>query len=104
MINLYCKKASELVAVMRKPLGSEDELQAWIATDPRLLGLDVLVLGREVITEFGGRIDVLAIDRAGNLVIIECKRHRTPRDIIAQILDYASWVTQLSTRQVHELA
>ena len=56
------------------------------------------------ISEFGGRIDILALDREGNIVVVECKRDRTPRDIIAQILDYASWVSKLSTREVHEIA
>jgi hypothetical protein len=64
----------------------------------------ILVLGREVSTEFGGRIDILGLDSDGNTVVIECKRDRTPRDIIAQILDYASWIAHLSTRQVHEIA
>ena len=72
--------------------------------NPQLIGLDVLVLGREVTTESGGRIDILGLDRDGNLVIVECKRDRTPRDVIAQILDYASWVASLSTRQVYEIA
>jgi hypothetical protein len=104
MTNLYHAKDGDLLLVSRKRLANEDQLQAWIAADPRLIGLDVLVLGREVSTEFGGRIDILALDREGNIVVVECKRDRTPRDIIAQILDYASWVSKLSTREVHEIA
>jgi hypothetical protein len=104
MTNLYHAHNGTLVPVSRRRLANEDQLQAWIAGDPRLVGLDVLVLGREITTEFGGRIDVFALDREGNTVIIECKRDRTPRDIIAQILDYASWVSTLSTRQVHDIA
>jgi hypothetical protein len=104
MTNLYQIKNGVLSPIARKRLANEDQLQQWIAANPRLIGLDVLVLGREVSTDFGGRIDILAIDRDGDLIIIECKRDRTPRDIIAQILDYASWIASLSTRQVHEIA
>jgi hypothetical protein len=104
MTNLYQAKDDGLVPVTRKRLANEDQLQCWIASNPRLAGLDALVLGREITTEFGGRIDVFALDREGNTIIIECKRDRTPRDIVAQILDYASWVSKLSTRQVHEIA
>jgi Endonuclease NucS len=104
MTNLYHSKNGDLLSVSRKRLANEDQLQAWIAANPRLIGLDVLVLGREISTEFGGRIDILALDREGNIVVVECKRDRTPRDIIAQILDYASWVSKLSTREVHEIA
>jgi hypothetical protein len=104
MTNLYHANNGELVSVTRKRLATEDQLQAWIAANPRLLGLEVLVLGREVATDFGGRIDILGLDRDGNAVVIECKRDRTPREIIAQILDYASWVASLPTRRIHEIA
>ena len=63
-----------------------------------------MVIGRQVPTEFGGRIDLLAIDSAGALTILELKRDRTPREVVAQLIDYASWVNRLSTRQVHEMA
>ena len=35
---------------------------------------------------------------------MELKRDRTPRDIVAQTLDYASWVAGLTTKQIHEIA
>ena len=104
MTTLYHAKNGQLVSVKRTRLPNEDQLQAWIATNPRLIGLDILVLGRVVSTEFGGRIDILGLDSDGNAVVIECKRDRTPRDIIAQILDYASWIAHLSTRQIHDIA
>src|SRR5206468_2825608 len=53
---------------------------------------------------FGGRIDILGLDGDGNTVVIECKRDRTPRETIAQTLDYASWIAHLTTRQIHEIA
>src|SRR4051812_40789898 len=68
MTNLYHAKDGLLVPINRKRLANEDQLQAWIAANPRLLGLEVLVLGREVSTEFGGRIDILGLDRDGNAV------------------------------------
>jgi hypothetical protein len=104
MTNLYHAKNSGLVPVGRKRLANEDQLQEWIAANPKLIGLDVLLLGREIRTDSGARIDILALESDGTLVIIECKRDRTPRDIIGQILDYASWVSKLSTRDVHEIA
>lgn len=39
---------------------------------------------------------MLALDAEGNLYIIELKRDRTPREVVAQALDYASWVQTLS--------
>jgi RecB family endonuclease NucS len=74
-------------------------VEGWIAKQPELLGLEILVIGRQVASDFGGRIDLLGIDADGNLVIVELKRDRTPREIVAQVLDYASWVAGLTTRQ-----
>jgi hypothetical protein len=104
MTKLYQINGRELTQIARTRLDNEDQLQEWIARDPRLIGMDLLVLGREVYTDFGGFIDILGLDRDGNLVIIECKRDLTPRDIVAQILDYASWVANLNTRDVHNIA
>ena len=51
-------------------------------------------------TAYSGKIDLLAINRAGDLVILELKRDRTPREIVAQALDYASWVQGLGHEDV----
>lgn len=37
----------------------------------------------------------MAIDSNGDLIIIELKKHATTRDVIGQILDYASWAHTL---------
>lgn len=54
-----------------------------------------MVIGREVKTAWDARIDILAINRDGNLVVLELKRNMTPREIVAQTLDYGSWVREL---------
>ncbi len=104
MTRLYHLAGNDLVPMARGRLDKESQIEAWIADRPELLGLEFLVIGQQVITGSGGRIDLLGIDADGNLVIVELKRDRTPRDIIAQVLDYASWVTGLTTRQVHAIA
>jgi hypothetical protein len=104
MTTLFKVTGNDLVPVPRGRIGSEEMLETWISNDPRIIGLDVLVIGRQIVTDFNGRIDILAMDREGDLTVIELKRDRTPRDVIAQILDYASWVASLTTRQVHEHA
>ncbi len=88
----------------RKPLDLETKIEAWVANDLTLIGVDGFVIGRQIATDHGKFIDILAMDEDGNLVIIELKRDRSPRDIVAQVLDYASWVRRLSTGDVHALA
>src|SRR5690348_8396021 len=73
-------------------LESEAILESWIAEHPDLLGHDLLVFGRQVRTAYGGIIDLLALDSDGRVHVIELKRDETPREIVAQALDYASWV------------
>ena len=36
----------------------------------------------------------------GSLVLIELKRGRTPREVVAQALDYASWVEELQPDEI----
>ena len=91
-----------LKTIQFKDLEQEAVLQQIIADDISVVDSRLMVIGREVTTEFGGRIDVLAIDAAGNLAVIELKRNRTPREIVAQILDYGSWVRNLTADEIAE--
>lgn len=52
-------------------------------------------IGRQVPTDHGGFIDLLAIDEAGNIIVLELNRDRTDREVVSQVLDYASWVEEL---------
>lgn len=83
---------------------SEAELQRFLVKDPTLLGEPLLVIGREVPTPYGTRIDILAMDGEGNLHVLELKRDRTPRAVVAQILDYASWTSQLPREEIRDIA
>jgi hypothetical protein len=94
----------KLAELPKHKLDSEDRLESWIEQDSSILGLNVLIIGRQVRTPYSGRIDLLAIDGDGNLVIIELKRDRTPREVVAQVLDYASWVHDLSDEDIADLA
>lgn len=99
-MDLWQIKNDQLEPMNRISLNLEKRLKKWIFEDISLLGLDLLILGQEVHTAYGGFIDILAMDREGNLVIIELKRDKTPRDIIAQCLDYGTWVKNLSYEEI----
>lgn len=51
-------------------------------------------------TDFDKYIDLLAMDSEGKLVVIELKRNKTPREVVAQLLDYGSWVRGLKDEQI----
>jgi hypothetical protein len=85
-------------------LESESRLEDVLEGDPTILGLDsLLVLGRQVITKYGKRVDLLAIDVEGTLYVIELKKDRTPREVVAQALDYGFWVRQLDDGAVGDI-
>lgn len=84
-------------------LASEQKLEEMIVNDPRILSSEWMLIGRQETTSHGGRIDLLAIAPDGSLVLIELKRERTPREIIAQALDYASWVEELSSEKIAQI-
>jgi hypothetical protein len=88
----------------RAALEQERKLHDWLERDISLISDDLLVIGREVQTGFNKSIDLLCLDGNGDLVIIELKRDRAPRDVLAQILEYASWVDDLSTEEISEIA
>ncbi|WP_424448555.1 endonuclease NucS domain-containing protein [Microbacterium arborescens] len=85
-------------------LPTENELHQFLRRDPSLLGSALLVIGSEVITPFGKRLDLLAVDAEGHLHVLELKRDRTPREVVAQLLDYGSWVSTLSRDDVIDIA
>lgn len=84
-------------------LVSEELLEEMIVREPRILSGEWMLIGQQAPTPYGGRIDLLAIAPDSSLVLIELKRDRTPREIVAQALDYASWVEQLTADQLSQI-
>lgn len=93
-----------LMEINKTKLDMEDRLENWLEKDISIISNELLVIGRQIETDFGGVIDLLCIDYIGDLVIVELKRDKTPREITAQVLDYASWVKDLSNERVTEIA
>lgn len=85
------------------PLGLEASLEDMLAADPSMLGLDLLVVGRQVATAYAGFVDILGLDADAQIHVIELKRDRTPRDVVAQALDYGAWAAGLTREGVSAL-
>lgn len=85
-------------------LPSEATLEQYLEKDPSLLGDRLLVIGRQVRTPHGKFIDLPAMDSEGNLQVLELKRDKTPRDVVAQVLDYGAWVSTLDRDSIIDLA
>ncbi len=101
---LWKIKDKKLHSVASKPLNSEEMLEDWLADDISMISEDLLVIGRQVSSDLGGVLDLLAIDRNGDLAVLELKKDKTHRDVVAQALHYAAWVRTLTWEQVEEIA
>jgi len=72
---------------------NEDVLESWLMHNLHVLtdGAPLLLIGRQPATPYSGTPDLIALDDGGNVVVIELKRGKPPRDAIAQALEYAAW-------------
>ena len=73
---------------------SELLLEDTLVNNPDLLMEGLTLVGRQTPTE-GGPLDLLGVDRKGRLVVFELKRGTLSRDAIAQIIDYASYLSNM---------
>ncbi|MDQ3845037.1 MAG: endonuclease NucS [Bacteroidota bacterium] len=91
--------SSSLVDNGRK---EKDDLEQWIKSNPEILGNDIAIIGEQVLTK-SGPLDFLGIDRSGNLVIVELKRDKLPREVLAQAIDYASDIATYEPDDLNEI-
>ena len=82
---------------------TEYKLEVILEQDVTIIDSNLLVIGRQVPTAYGKYIDLLAIDVEGHLTVVELKRDKTPRDVVAQALDYAAWIQTLSYESVVDI-
>ena len=76
-------------------LTSEKELEDILCENIDLLDPNWLVIGRKVITKNGKVLDLLCIDRGYKLIVLELKKDLTPREVTAQVIEYASYVSEM---------
>jgi hypothetical protein len=103
-MGLWRLDGAQAVPVPTSSLDTERRLEEVLEGDPSILGLELLlIIGRQVPTSFGKFIDLLALDAQGNVYVIELKRNRTPREVVAQALDYGSWVKGLGYEELLDI-
>src|SRR5690554_2283932 len=80
-------------------------LQEWLAYQPNALGEELLIIQKEFdgFDDTRERLDLLALDKDGNLVIIENKLDDSGRDVVWQALKYASYCASLTKGQIVEI-
>lgn len=107
ILNQQEKTLKEIKKCTFKELNFKErqDLQQWIISNPSSLGEELLIIQEE----FDGwddtkeRLDLLALDKQGRLVIIENKLDDSGRDVTWQAIKYASYCASLGKQQVIEM-
>lgn len=104
LINKERNRIEEITEKSFAELGfkERDNLQEWLAKTPKALGEDLLIIQKEFsgFNETNERLDLLALDKQGNLVIIENKLDDSGRNVTWQCLKYASYCSSLKKSQI----
>lgn len=79
-----------------------ENLQEWIAKNSEVLGEELLIIQKEYdgFNDTNERLDLLALDKSGNIVVIENKLDDTGRHVVWQALKYVSYCSTLTTSQI----
>lgn len=79
-----------------------EDLQEWIANNPSCLGEDLLIIQKEFdgFNDTNERLDLLALDKNGDIVVIENKLDDSGRDVSWQALKYVSYCSTLTNQQI----
>lgn len=81
------------------------DVQEWVLATPQLLGEDLMVVTSEFahFDRTSERIDVLAVDRKGKLVVIELKRSAVGTHADLQGIRYAAYCSTFTLEDVADL-
>jgi hypothetical protein len=76
------------------------DIQEWIEKNPEIIEKDLLIIGKEVSLPSDIRLDLLAIDKNSNLVVLELKRDNSGRNVDWQAIKYASYCSNFSPTDI----
>ena len=102
MLFIYDKKSKAIEPCKETNLQAHNllerrDLEKWIELSPEMLGEDLLILTTEYdrFDKTSERLDLLALDKAGNLVILELKRGDSGKNVDLQAIKYAAYCSTL---------
>ena len=107
LIDTRRKKATALAkkTFSELKLSERKDLQEWISGNPSILGEELLIIQKEFdgFSETNERLDLLALDENGRLVIIENKLDDSGRNVVWQALKYVSYCATLTKTEICQI-
>ena len=85
---------------VQEKLKERYDIQEWVEKNPEILENNLLIIGKEVSLPSDIRLDLLAIDKKSNLVVIELKRDDSGRNMDWQAIKYASYCSNLTSLDI----
>ena len=101
-VNIEDKSLKELSKATFSSLGLKErfDIQEWIEKTPEILGEELLIIAKEYELPTRSRLDLLAIDKNANLVIIELKRDDSGSSVDWQSIKYASYCSNFTYDEI----
>lgn len=107
LVNKEDKTTQEIKDISFKSCGlkERDDLQEWISNNPMILGEELLIIQKEFdgFSDTNERLDLLALDKNGNLVIIENKLDDSGKNVVWQAMKYAGYCSSLKNDDIKEI-
>ena len=101
------KTTEEIKNVSFRDMGLKErkDLQEWIANNPSMLGEELLIIQKEFdgFNDTNERLDLLALDKDGNLVVIENKLDDSGRNVVWQSMKYAGYCSSLKKEDIKSI-
>jgi hypothetical protein len=94
-IKLWKIESDEVIRISKEPLDLVHRLEKLLIDDISILKPNLALIGSQVVSPYGKKIDILAINSSGELAIIVFKRDKPNHEVIAQVLDSATWIKEL---------
>ncbi|NCB66967.1 MAG: DUF4268 domain-containing protein, partial [Bacilli bacterium] len=103
-INIDEKKLIKTKEVEFSAIGVKEryDIQEWVEGYPQILGEELLIIGKELsfFSDTRERPDLIAVDKAGNVVVVELKRDDSGSNLEWQAIKYASYLSKFSKDEV----
>lgn len=86
-------------------ISERSDLQEWIVQSPQAFGEDLLIIQKEFdgFKDTRERLDLLALDKEGRLVVIENKLDDSGRDVVWQALKYVAYCSTLKKAELIDI-
>ena len=98
----------QLIEALSVSLDLESYLESWLQRSPgAITAIPTLWIGRQASASVEDTTifpDLLGVDDSGSLLILELKKGRAPREVVAQLLEYAAWANNLSDEAIKDIA